>query len=179
MWVIYRERRRVMQAHAHGNYAVRPDSEALIRALTVFRETALICGVLLIKLGQFLSSRVDLLPEQAIAVLSSLQDEVPPAPFAHVVQVIESELGRPIEEVFSLLERKCTAAASLGQVHKAILASTGETVAVKIQRPHCEQLVRMDLRTLKFVIWLVTRIVNTHSHDKSGSYIDLMVLKIP
>ena len=174
MWVIYRERRRVMQAHAHGNYAVRPDSEALIRALTVFRETALICGVLLIKLGQFLSSRVDLLPEQAIAVLSSLQDEVPPAPFAHVVQVIESELGRPIEEVFSLLERKCTAAASLGQVHKAILASTGETVAVKIQRPHCEQLVRMDLRTLKFVIWLDTRFDNTHSHDKSGSYIDQM-----
>ncbi len=170
IWVIYRERRKVIQAHAHGKYAVRPDSEALIRALTAFRETALRCGVLLIKLGQFLSSRVDLLPEQAIAVLSSLQDEVPPAPFAHVVEVIESELDRPIEEVFSILERKCTAAASLGQVHKAILASTGETVAVKIQRPHCEQLVRLDLRILKFVIWLVTRFVNTHN------FIDLMAL---
>ncbi len=170
MWVMYRERRRVMDAHTRGNYAVRPDSEALIRALTAFRETALRSGVLMIKLGQFLSSRVDLLPEQAIAVLSSLQDEVPPAPFAHVVAVIESELGRPIEEVFSLLERKCTAAASLGQVHKAILASTGETVAVKIQRPHCEQLVRMDLRTLKCVLWLVSRFVNTHN------FIDLMAL---
>ena len=126
MWVISRERRRVIQAHAQGNYAVRPDSEALMRALVAFRDTALRCGVLMIKLGQFLSSRVDLLPEQAIAVLSSLQDEVPPAPFAHVVAVIESELGRPMEEVFSLLERKCTAAASLGQVHKAILASTGD-----------------------------------------------------
>jgi predicted unusual protein kinase regulating ubiquinone biosynthesis (AarF/ABC1/UbiB family) len=170
MWVIYRERRRVIQAHAHGNYAVRPDSEVLIQALLAFRDTALRCGVLMIKLGQFLSSRVDLLPEQAIAVLSSLQDEVPPAPFAHVVAVIESELGRPIEEVFSILERKCTAAASLGQVHKAILASTGETVAVKIQRPHCEQLVRLDLRTLKCVIWLVTRFVNTHH------FIDLMAV---
>ena len=170
IWVIYRERRRVIQAHAHGNYAIQPDSEALIRALLAFRETALRCGVLMIKLGQFLSSRVDLLPEQAIAVLSSLQDEVPPAPFAHVVEVIESESGRPIEDVFSILERKCTAAASLGQVHKAILASTGETVAVKIQRPHCEQLVRLDLRTLKFVIWLVTRFVNTYN------FIDLMAV---
>ncbi len=170
MWVMYRERRRVMDAHARGNYAVQPDSEVLIRALIAFRETAVRCGVLMIKLGQFLSSRVDLLPEQAIAVLSSLQDEVPPAPFAHVVEVIESELGRPIEDVFSILERKCTAAASLGQVHKAILASTGETVAVKIQRPNCDQLVRLDLRTLKFVIWLVTRFVNTHN------FIDLMAV---
>jgi len=103
MWVIYRERRRVMDAHARGNYAVRPDSEVLIRALIAFRKTAVRCGVLMIKLGQFLSSRVDLLPEQAIAVLSSLQDEVPPAPFAHVVEIIESELGRPIEDVFSVL----------------------------------------------------------------------------
>ena len=170
MWVIYRERRRVMDAHARGNYAVRPDSEVLIRALIAFRETAVKCGVLMIKLGQFLSSRVDLLPEQAIAVLSSLQDEVPPAPFAHVVEIIESELGRPIEDVFSVLERKCTAAASLGQVHKAILASTGETVAVKIQRPNCDQLVRLDLRTLKFVIWVITRFVNTHN------FIDLMAV---
>src|SRR5207237_5291767 len=122
----------------------------------------------MIKLGQFLSSRPDLLPEKAIALLSSLQDEVPPAPFAHVVSVIESELGKPVEQVFSVLERKCTAAASLGQVHKAILASTGETVAVKIQRPDIEQLVRMDLRTVRFVIWIIRRFV-----DMSG-FIDLM-----
>lgn len=132
IWVIYRERRRVIHEHARGNYAVRPDSDVLIEVLAAFRETALELGVLMIKLGQFLSSRVDLLPEKAVALLSSLQDEVPPAPFDHVVYVIESELGRPIEDVFSMLERKCTAAASLGQVHKAVLASTGETVAVKI-----------------------------------------------
>src|SRR6266567_8186247 len=126
MWVIYRERRRVVRAQARGNYGVRPDSDVLIEVLVAFRETALELGALMIKLGQFLSSRPDLLPEKAIAVLSTLQDEVPPEPFAHVVSVIESELGRPVEEVFSVLERKCTAAASLGQVHKAILASTGE-----------------------------------------------------
>src|ERR1700730_585427 len=168
MWIIYRERRRVVRAHVLGNYAVRPDSDVLIEVLVAFRESALELGALMIKLGQFLSSRPDLLPEKALGVLSSLQDEVPPAPFAHVVSVIESELGRPIEEVFSTLERKCTAAASLGQVHKAVLASTGETVAVKIQRPNSDQLVRMDLSTLKFVIRVITRFVGMND------YIDLM-----
>jgi predicted unusual protein kinase regulating ubiquinone biosynthesis (AarF/ABC1/UbiB family) len=118
--------------------------------------------VLLIKLGQFLSTRIDLLPEQAALVLSSLQDDVPPVPFAQVVGVIESELGKQVEEVFSVLERKATAAASLGQVHKAVLASTGETVVIKIQRPQIEQLVRLDLRALKFVIWVITRFVGAH-----------------
>jgi predicted unusual protein kinase regulating ubiquinone biosynthesis (AarF/ABC1/UbiB family) len=160
IWVIYREHRRVVRAYARGNNAIRPNSDALIKVLVAFHKTAVELGVLMIKLGQFLSSRPDLLPEKAIAILSSLQDEVPPAPFDHVVSVIESELGKPVEDIFSMLERECTAAASLGQVHKAILASTGETVAVKIQRPNSDQLIRMDLSTLKFVIWLITRFVD-------------------
>ncbi len=161
MWIVYRERRRVVPMQACGNSTIRPENDALVEVLVTFRETAVELGVLMIKLGQFLSSRPDLLPERAIAVLSSLQDAVPPAPFDHVVSVIESELGRPVEEVFSILERTCTAAASLGQVHKAILASTGETVAVKIQRPNSDHFVRMDLRTLKFVVWVITRLVDT------------------
>src|SRR5438309_8361973 len=162
IWVIYRERRRVLRAHEKGHHDVQPNTDVLIKVLLAFRQTALELGVLMIKLGQFLSSRADLLPEKAIAVLSSLQDEVPPASFDHVVRIIESELGRPVEEVFSLLERKCTAAASLGQVHKAILASTGEMVAVKIQRPDSDRLVQMDLRCLKFLLWIITRIVDTN-----------------
>jgi len=161
MWIVYRERRRVVPMQVCGNSAIRPENDALVEVLVTFRETAVELGVLMIKLGQFLSSRPDLLPEKAIAVLSSLQDGMPPAPFDHVVSVIEAELGRPVEEVFSMLERKCTAAASLGQVHKAILASTGETVAVKIQRPNSDHFVRMDLRTLKFVVWVITRLVDT------------------
>jgi len=125
----------------------------------------------MIKLGQFLSARADILPEGALAVLSTLQDEVPPAPFDHVVSVIEGELGKPVEEVFSFLERKCTAAASLGQVHKAVLLSTGETVAVKIQRPNIAQLVNMDLSTLRFVIWVINRFVDTSEFiDLAGIY---------
>src|ERR1019366_4800643 len=118
LWVIYRERRRVVRAHARGNYEVRPDVDVLVEVLTAFRKTAIELGVLMIKLGQFLSTRADLLPEKALLVLSSLQDEVPPEPFEHVVSMIETELGKPVEQIFSVLERKCIAAASLGQVHK-------------------------------------------------------------
>lgn len=168
IWIIYHERRRVIRARERGNYDVQPNIEVLVQVLVAFRQTAIKLGVLMIKLGQFLSSRADLLPEQALAALSSLQDEVPPAPFDHVVSVIETELGKPVEQLFSSLERKCTAAASLGQVHKAVLASNGATVAVKVQRPNIEQLVRMDLSTLKFVIWVINRFVNT------SEFIDLM-----
>ncbi len=168
IWVIYRERRRVMRARARGNYEVQPNVDVLVEVLVAFRKTAIKLGVLMIKLGQFLSSRADLLPEQALAAIASLQDEVPPAPFNHVLSVIESELGKPVEEVFSVLERKATAAASLGQVHKAVLLSNGQTVAVKVQRPNIEQLVRSDLSTLKFVIWVINRFVDT------SEFIDLM-----
>ena len=170
IWVIYRERRRVLRARQRGNYDVHPNIDVLVQVLVAFRVTAIKLGVLMIKLGQFLSSRADLLPEQALAALSSLQDEVPPAPFSHVVSVLETELGKPVEQVFSVLERKCTAAASLGQVHKAILASTGEEVAVKVQRPNIDQLVSMDLSTLKFVIWVINRFVDT------SEFIDLMAV---
>ncbi|TMD69257.1 MAG: AarF/ABC1/UbiB kinase family protein, partial [Chloroflexi bacterium] len=167
IWVMYRERRRVLRAHEKGNYEVEPNIDVLIKVLVVFRQTALELGVLMIKLGQFLSSRADLLPEKALAVLASLQDEVPAEPFSHVVSVIETELGKPVEHIFSTLERKASAAASLGQVHKGVLASTGEKVAVKVQRPNIDQLVRMDLSSLKFVIWVITRFFDT------GNFIDL------
>ena len=171
LWVIYRERRRVMRTHTPGSLAAQPASPALMRVLAAFRDAAAKEDVLLIKLGQFLSTRIDLLPQQATLILASLQDEVPPAPFAYVVGIIESELGRPVEEVFSVLERKSTAAASLGQVHKAVLASTGETVAVKIQRSQIEQLVWLDLSALKFVIWVMSRLVDAHHiMDLMGFY---------
>jgi predicted unusual protein kinase regulating ubiquinone biosynthesis (AarF/ABC1/UbiB family) len=164
---MYRERRRVIRAHEKGNYEVKPNIEVLIKVLVAFRQTAIKLGGLMIKLGQFLSSRADLLPEQALAVLSSLQDEVPAEPFSHVVSVIEAELGKPIDQIFRYVENKATAAASLGQVHKAELVSTGEEVAVKVQRPNIDQLVRSDLSSLKFVISVITRLVNT------GNFIDL------
>ncbi len=167
IWVMYRERRRVLRAHEKGHSEVEPNIDVLINVLVAFRQTALELGVLMIKLGQFLSSRADLLPEKALAVLASLQDEVPAEPFSHVVSVIETELGKPVEHMFSTLEQKATAAASLGQVHKGVLASSGEEVAVKVQRQNIDQLVRMDLSSLKFVILVITRFLDT------GNFIDL------
>jgi predicted unusual protein kinase regulating ubiquinone biosynthesis (AarF/ABC1/UbiB family) len=171
LWVIFRERRRMISAQAHGNSREYSDSDALVQVVAAFRDAAVKEDVLLIKLGQFLSTRVDLLPERAITILRTLQDEVPPAPFDQIVEVIESELGKPIAEVFSVLESTCTAAASLGQVHRAVLASTGETVAVKIQRPHIEQMVKLDLRALRWVIRGITRLVGPNSViDLRGFY---------
>ena len=168
IWVIYRERQRVLKARERGDTEAQPDIELLIEVLVAFRKTAVQLGVLMIKLGQFLSSRADLLPQQALDVLSSLQDEVPPAPFSHVKSVIETELHHPLTELFSTFEEQATAAASLGQVHKAVLKRSGQLVAVKVQRPNIDRLVNMDLSTIRFVIWIISRFVNTNQ------FIDLL-----
>jgi predicted unusual protein kinase regulating ubiquinone biosynthesis (AarF/ABC1/UbiB family) len=170
LWVIYRERQRVIRAHERGNYNVQPNVDVLVKVLVAFRHTAIKLGVLLIKLGQFLSARADLLPEKALAVLASLQDEVPPEPFTHVQSVIEAELGAPIEKIFSSFNRETSAAASLGQVHKATLLSNGKEVAVKIQRPNIDKLVSMDLSTLKFVIWVINRFIKSNFIDLNALY---------
>ena len=162
IWVIYRERRRVLRARERGDTEVQPNLELLIDVLIAFRKTAVELGVLMIKLGQFLSSRADLLPQRALDVLSSLQDEVPAAPFSHVVSVIEAELHQPVNQLFTSLDPVAAAAASLGQVHKGVLAATGQEVAVKVQRPNIGKLVNMDLSTIRFVIWVISRFVNTN-----------------
>ncbi len=69
IWVMYRERRRLVLAHARGSHAPRPERDALIEVLVAFRERALELGFLMIKLGQFLSSRADLLPQKALGIL--------------------------------------------------------------------------------------------------------------
>jgi predicted unusual protein kinase regulating ubiquinone biosynthesis (AarF/ABC1/UbiB family) len=154
LWVLVRERNRVMRAHAHGQYGVQPDAEALRPMMAEFRETALALGGLMIKLGQFLSARADLLPQEALVELAMLQDEVPPEPFPEITDSIERELGAPLTSVFAKIESAPTGSASLGQVHRARLRS-GQLVAVKVQRPDIERLVRADLNTLRFVLDIV------------------------
>jgi ubiquinone biosynthesis protein len=104
----------------------------------------------LIKIGQFLSSRVDILPEEYTSELSKLQDQVPPTPFAEIAQRVTEELG-PMDEVFSSFDELPIASASLGQVHKACLRD-GDCIVVKIQYPGIEEVIASDIRTLKFVI---------------------------
>ncbi len=104
-------------------------------------------GPTFIKLGQILSTRPDLVPPDYIAELALLQDQVPPFPTNQARTLIESELGKPLEAVFAGLEDKPIAAASLGQVHRAVL-TTGERVVVKLQRPDIEAIVTTDLEIL-------------------------------
>ena len=154
LYIINRERSRVVKARAKGDYEARPDIEALIRILREFRETAVALGGLLIKLGQFFGARADLLPPEALDELSALQDEVPAERFDDIKRVIERELHAPLGEVFAAIDPVPAGAASLGQVHQARLLD-GRVVAIKVQRPGIDQIVRTDLGTLRFVLRIV------------------------
>jgi len=112
-----------------------------------FRERATRLGGALIKLGQFLSARVDLLPDFVTEELARLQDEVPAEPFERIRPLVEAELGQPLEAAFRAFDPVATAGASLGQVHRARLPD-GTPVMVKVQRPGIERRLAADLAAL-------------------------------
>jgi predicted unusual protein kinase regulating ubiquinone biosynthesis (AarF/ABC1/UbiB family) len=109
-----------------------------------YRDLAGEMGGVLIKIGQFLSVRVDLLPQEVTRELAGLQDEVPPERFEDIVRQIEADFGRPLGEVFSWIAPDPVGAASLAQVHPARLLS-GEPAVVKVLRPGIDVLVETDL----------------------------------
>lgn len=125
-------------------------------ALQIYR-TAIRLQGLLIKFGQILGSRPDLLPEEYISVLSRLQDQVPPRPYADMERVLVRQLGRPVSDVFVELDREPIASASLAQVHRARLHD-GRLVAVKIQYPGIEEIVRSDLHNIRFLLRALNRL---------------------
>lgn len=102
-------------------------------------------GVL--KVGQFASTRMDLLPPQYVEALSRLQDRVPPVPFAAIAARVEDELEAPLDALFASFDAEPIAAASLAQVHGATLRD-GSRVAVKVQVPGIEDVVEADLAAL-------------------------------
>lgn len=114
-------------------------------------------GGTLIKAGQFASSRPDLLPAAYTEELSSLQDRVPPQPYAAIEASVTRELGRPIEEVFSVFDREPVAAASIAQVHRATLRD-GRAVAVKVQYPGVADLIEADLEALESIFEAIARL---------------------
>ncbi|MGD2116140.1 MAG: AarF/UbiB family protein [Acidobacteriota bacterium] len=116
-----------------------------------YRDLAVTNGGVLIKLGQFLATRIDLLPPEVTGELSGLQDRVPPAPFADVARSVEESFGRPLAEVFSSFATEVVGSASLAQAHRARLPS-GESVVVKVLRPGIERLVEADLKAIARVI---------------------------
>jgi predicted unusual protein kinase regulating ubiquinone biosynthesis (AarF/ABC1/UbiB family) len=122
-----------------------------------FYETAVRNQGLLIKTGQFLGTRPDVLPEAYVRVLSSLHDEVPPEPFERIRAHVERELGRTLEEMFTEFGERPVASASLAQVHRAVLKD-GRVCAVKVQYPGIEHIVDIDLDNLSFFIGLLNRL---------------------
>ncbi len=104
-------------------------------------------GPTFVKLGQIVSTRPDLIPPALLSELAKLQDAVPPAPWDAVRACLERELGAPIGEIFRSFDEEPIAAASLGQVHAAVLHS-GEEVVVKVQRPGIEDTIAADLDIL-------------------------------
>jgi ubiquinone biosynthesis protein len=115
-------------------------------------------GPTYVKLAQIISSGEGLFPEELVTEFKKCRDKVPPEPFAAVRAVVEADLGRPLEEVFSSFDRRPLAAASIAQVHAATLR-TGEDVVVKVQRPSVARLVRADLKVMAWLApYLVGRI---------------------
>ncbi len=137
--------------------AERTRSKRMRRFAQGFHVLAADLGGLMIKVGQFMSSRLDVLPPEITKELEGLQDEVAPVPFGAIRAAAEAELGMPLERAFTMVDETPVAAASLGQAHRARLnpidaADTGlDTVIVKIQRPGIDEIIDVDLAALRKV----------------------------
>ncbi|MBT1279187.1 2-polyprenylphenol 6-hydroxylase [Thermoanaerobacter sp. CM-CNRG TB177] len=118
-------------------------------------------GPTFIKMGQILSTRPDILPKDVIKELEKLQDKVPAFSFDEVKSVIQNEFGESLEEAYAEFEPTPLAAASIAQVHKALLWS-GKTVVVKVQRPGIEKIIAQDMRILEDIAKFVD------NHTKYG-----------
>lgn len=133
----------------------RTRAERFRREAARFRALAIRMGGVMIKVGQFLSSRLDVLPPEITDTLADLQDEVPAERFDDIRQLAERELGAPLEEKFEWFDSQPLAAASLGQVHRARLKVREDAkfrdVVVKVQRPNIVSIVEVDLAALRRV----------------------------
>ena len=125
-------------------------------------------GPTFVKMGQLISTRSDSIPAPLLESLKNLRDKVTPVPFDKIALVLETELGRPTSEVFSEVDEKSIGSGSIAQVHRAVFKSTGEVVALKIQRPDIKKDLISDLEILG---WLAREV-----HERME---DLRIYNLP
>ncbi|CAL5228284.1 g11389 [Coccomyxa viridis] len=135
------------------------------------RRTLTRLGPSFIKAGQVLASRPDIVRADYMEELCTLQDDVPSFPDDIAFEMMEKELGRPIAQVFSSISERPIAAASLGQVYKAVLRDTGEDVAIKVQRPGVEPVILRDL----FIFRSMARFINPVCKARLGCNSELIL----
>ncbi|NEP14312.1 MAG: AarF/ABC1/UbiB kinase family protein [Symploca sp. SIO1A3] len=144
---------------------LRRAEEKKFKRATQLREILTRLGPTFIKVGQALSTRPDLIRQDFLDELIKLQDQLPPFDNAIAFEIIERELGRPIEELYSQISPNPVAAASLGQVYRAVLHS-GEEVAVKVQRPNLLPVLTLDLYLMRWAAtWLSPWLPLNLGHD--------------
>lgn len=108
-------------------------------------------GPTFVKLGQILSTRPDMIGNLYAEELKNLTENVTPVEFSEIKKIIEAETGKKIEDIFSTFDENPLAAASIGQVHKAVLSSNGQCVAVKVRRPGVTEIIKEDLEIMHFI----------------------------
>ena len=143
----------------HKNWTDQIDKkwEAMLREQARrYKKQALHLEGVMIKLGQYLSTRKDMIPTAYIIELEDLLDQVPPVPWEKSKKILEEEWQKPYREVLHEISPDPIASASIGEVYRGVLHS-GEVVAIKIQRPKIGDIIYSDFRAVKIVLWLAKR----------------------
>lgn len=123
-----------------------------------YRKTLFELEGLLIKVGQILSTRADLLPQSFIRQIEDLTDNVPPSKWTEIETILKREWGQSYQQQFLSIEKTAVASASIGEVYKGVLHD-GTAVAIKVKRPNIDSVIQTDFRILAIVIWFADHIV--------------------
>ncbi|MCH4827170.1 ABC1 kinase family protein [Planococcus halocryophilus] len=131
-------------------------NEMITKQAKEYKNLALKLGGLMIKLGQFLSTRADIMPPSFLEELEGLTDRVPSVPRQDIVSVLEQEWNTTHTDYLDHLSESAVASASIGEVYKGVLKN-GLEVAVKVQRPGTDRILRADFKAIRIVIWLAEK----------------------
>ncbi|NEP24435.1 AarF/ABC1/UbiB kinase family protein [Moorena sp. SIO3I6] len=170
-WVVIWRCLRIVWGFASFVFSIKLDQwrnrteQNKLKRATQLRELLTNLGPTFIKVGQALSTRPDLIRQDFLDELIKLQDQLPPFDNAIALSIIEQELGRSIQKLFSQISPRPVAAASLGQVYRAKL-HTGEEVAVKVQRPNLRPILTLDLYLMRWAAsWIAPWLPLNLGHD--------------